>query len=125
MNRAEAFTQELQPLFHEAKRLSRKKPTDEMLDPTDHVRDLYRRLQEASREKYLLDRQIELLVSRVKIAIGENRGIEGVASWDWQERSTMDVKRFQKEHPVLYEEYKRDSSCRVFRPERVDLSADE
>ena len=125
VNRAEAFTQELQPLFHEAKRLSRKKPTDEMLDPTDHVRDLYRRLQEASREKYLLDRQIELLVSRVKIAIGENRGIEGVASWDWQERSTMDVKRFQKEHPVLYEEYKRDSSCRVFRPERVDLSADE
>ena len=96
-----------------------------MLDPTDHVRGLYRRLQEASREKYLLDREIELLVSRVKIAIGQNRGIEGVVVSGLAERSTMDVKRFQKEHPVLYEEYKRDSSCRVFRPERIDLSADE
>jgi hypothetical protein len=125
VDRAEAFTKELQPLAIEAKRLSRKKPTDKILDPTDDIRDLYRRLQEASREKYLLDRQIDLLVSRIKVAIGENCGIKGVAWWDWQERSTMDVKRFQEEHPILYEEYKRDSSCRVFRPERVDVPGNE
>jgi len=125
LDRAEAFTKELQPLSIEAKRLSRKKPTENILDPTDDILELYRRLREASREKYLLDRHIDLLVSRIKVAIGENCGIKGVASWDWQERSTMDVKRFQREQPVLYEEYRRDSSCRVFKPERVDVPGDE
>ena len=99
--------------------------TDRIVDAADDIRDLYQRLREASREKYLLDRQIALLVSRVKVAIGENRGIKGVALWDWQERSTMDIKRFQNERPSLYEEYKRDSSCRVFKLDRVDLPDDD
>ena len=121
VNRAEHFTKEFQPLSREAKRLSRKKPSDRIVEATDDIRDLYQRLRKASLERYLLDREIELLVSKVKIAIGEHRAIDGVASWDWQERSSMDIKRFQKEQPSLYEEYKRDSSCRVFRLDRVDL----
>ena len=122
VKRAEAFTREFHPLSREAKRLSRQKPAGIGVGPTDDIRDLYQRLRKASLERYLLDRDIELLVSKVKVAIGENRGIDGVASWDWQERTTMDVKRFQQEQPSLYEEYKRDSSCRVFRLDRVDLS---
>jgi hypothetical protein len=45
--------------------------------------------------------------------------MKGVASWKWVERWTMDIERLKKEQD---EQYKRDSSARVFRLERVDLT---
>jgi predicted phage-related endonuclease len=45
-----------------------------------------------------------------------------VASWKWVERWTMDIERFKNEREDLYEQYKRNSSARVFRLERVDLT---
>ena len=122
IGRAEAFAKEFCRYSSEAKTLSRRKPSNQVAVATDEVRGLYDRLREAVQQKYLLDREIELLVSKVKVAIGESRAIDGIASWDWRTRSTMDIKRFQQEEPSLYEEYRRDSSCRVFRLYRIDLT---
>jgi hypothetical protein len=58
VDRAEAFANEFHPLSREAKRLSRKKPSDRILEATDDIRDLYQSLRKASWEKYLLDREI-------------------------------------------------------------------
>jgi hypothetical protein len=124
VGKAEAFVREHQPLLRQAKLLCRKRPTDTLLEPTREMLDIYRELRELRREKFLVERRIELLASKVQIAIGENLGMKGVASWKWVERWPMDTKRFQKEHEALYEEYKRDSSSRMFLLEQVDLAKD-
>ena len=82
----------------------------------------YRQLRAAERELFLLERRIELLESKVQVEIGENRGMKGVATWEWGTRFTMDVPRFRKEHEALYEKYKRDSGGRRFCLDRVDLT---
>lgn len=122
INEAEAFISESQPLLREAKKLSRKKPNDTMVDPTDETRDIYLQLRKANREKFLLERRIELLESKIQVAIGENCGMKGIASWKWVDRWTMNLARFKKEHENLFKEYKRNSGSRTFCLDRVDLT---
>ncbi|MGB2633981.1 MAG: GIY-YIG nuclease family protein [Candidatus Acidiferrum sp.] len=122
INEAEAFMTEYQPLLGLARKLRRKKPTDAMVDPPDEVRAIYTQLRDAIRESFPLNRRVELLQSKIQVAIGDNRGMNGVASWKWEDRWEMDVQRFRKEQAPLYEKYKRDSGRRVFRLERVDLT---
>lgn len=113
---------EFQPLFREASKLRRKKPSETLVDPSEEMREIYRELREASRQKFLLDRRIELLETKIQVAIGENRGMSGVASWKWADCWTMDINRFRKERKELYEEYKRNSGTRKFCLERADLA---
>lgn len=122
INEAEAFIRESQPLLLEAKRLCRKKPNDTMVDPTDEMREIYLQLRKANREKFLLEQRIELLESKVQVAIGENCGMKGIASWKWVDRWAMNVARFKKEHENLFEEYRRNSGSRTFCLDRVDLT---
>lgn len=124
LGEAEAFVRELQPLLRQAKRLGKKRPTDTLLEPTPEMLGVYQELRDLHRRKFLVERRIGLLTSRVQVAIGENLGMKGVASWGWVERWPMDTKRFQKEHEALYKEYQRDSSSRTFLLEQVDLAQD-
>jgi Meiotically up-regulated gene 113 len=122
VDQAVAFMKECQPLFREVKKLSRKKPNSSIVDPPDEMTEVYRQLREANRDRFLLDRRIELLESKVQVLIGENLGMRGIASWKWVDRWTMDIKRFKKEQEKLYEKYKRDSGGRRFCLAKVDLT---
>jgi hypothetical protein len=126
IEKAVAFIKECQRFVPDAMKLRRKKPNDTMLDPPEEMREIYRQLREAGREKFLLEKRIELLESRVQVAIGENRGMKGVASWKWVDLWTMNTVRFKRENPTMYkrlfEKYKRDSGNRKFCLERVDLT---
>jgi hypothetical protein len=126
VDEAVAFIEQSRPLVLNAKRLCRKKPTDENVEPTDEMRSVYRELRAADREMYLLLRRIEFLKSTLQLAIGENRAITGVASWEWVQRWTMNLALFEKTEPKLYaklyETYKRDSGSRKFALEQVDLT---
>jgi hypothetical protein len=97
-----------------------------MVDPPDEMHAIYRQLREATRESFLLERRIELLRSKIQVAIGENRGMKGLASWEWADHWEMNIPKFREEEPALYEslyeKYKRDLSRRVLRLERVDLT---
>jgi len=72
-----------------------------------------------SRQKYLIEKQMLLLESKIQVAIGARCGMKGVASWKWVERWTMYIERLKKEQD---DPYKSDSSALVFRLERVDLT---
>ena len=126
IDQAVAFMKELLPLLDGVKKLRRKKPNETMIDPSDEMLDVYRRLRKATREKFLPDRRIELLESKIQVVIGENRGMTGVASWKRNDCWKMDTTRFKKEksalYAELYEEYKRNSGSRKFCLERVDLT---
>jgi hypothetical protein len=126
IDEAEAFMKEYQPLLGQAAKLRRKKDNGAMVDPPDEMRAIYRQLREATREKFLLDRRIELLQSKIQVVIGDNRGMKGVASWEWEDHWEMNIPKFREAEPALYdalyEKYKRDSGRRVFRLERTDLT---
>jgi hypothetical protein len=122
VDKAVAFINRCQPVLREANKLRRKKPNDTVLEPTVSMLRIYRQLRDLSRKQFLMERRIEYLMGKVQVAIGENHGIKGIASWKWEDRWTMDVKRFQKEHETLYEQYKRDSGSRKFRLDRIDLT---
>jgi hypothetical protein len=123
VNEAVAFLGKSQPICREADKLQRRKPVnDTMLEPPSEMREIYRQLRALCREKYFIDQQIVFLESKIQVAIGDNSGMNGIASWKWEDRWTMDTKRFKKEQKALYEEYKRDSECRKFQLERVDLT---
>jgi len=104
VDQALAFMKEFQPLLRAANKLRRKKPNETMVEPSDEMLEIYRQLREASRERFLVDRRIELLESKIQIAIGESSGMKGVASWKWADCWRMDIKRFKKERGSLYEE---------------------
>jgi hypothetical protein len=122
VDRAVAFMGEFQPLLSEAKKLCRKKPNNTMAEPPSEMLNIYRQLRELSRERYLIEQRIAFLETKIQVAIGDNCGMKGVASWKWVDRWTMDIKRFKSEQEALYDKYKRNSSGRKFRLERVDLA---
>ena len=121
---ATATMNELQPLCLEADKFKRKKPTNEMVEATNEMLEIYRELRQLVRDKYLMERRIELLESKIQLAIGDNLGMKGIASWKWRDQLKMDTARFKREHEVLYKEYQINLGQRVFLLERVDLIGD-
>jgi hypothetical protein len=115
VDEAAALVHELQPLLQKANELRRTKPAETILDRSDELRQVALELRAAQDQRWLLERRIELLVSRIQIAIGENCGMEGVASWKWKDHWEMDTKRFEADHKELYEEYLRNSGARDLR----------
>jgi predicted phage-related endonuclease len=122
INESIRVVEELQPLIGEAETLRQQEPSEQIAEPSEEMVEIHRRLRELSRQKYLIEKQMALLESKIQIAIGARCGMKGVASWKWVERWTMDIERFKNERDELYEQYKRNSSSRVFRLERVDLT---
>ena len=121
--KATAFMKELQPLSRKVKSLRRIKQKETMLGPSDEMRQVALRFEEAKNEYWLLERGIELFASRIQAEIGENRGIEGVASWKWKSHPEMNTKRFKRDHPELYEEYAEDLGRRELHIELRSVDA--
>jgi len=123
VDRAVAFVQKSQPLLCEANRLRGQKLLNAMLvEPTSEMFQIYRELRAKRHEKNLIEQQIAFLESQIQVAIGNNSGMRGIASWRWTDRWTMDMERFKKEQDALYQEYKRNSGSRRFCLERIDLT---
>ncbi|MGC1370778.1 MAG: GIY-YIG nuclease family protein [Candidatus Sulfotelmatobacter sp.] len=123
VDKAVAFVEESQPVCREAAKLRRRKPaSDTMLEPSSEMLGIYRQIRTLCREKYLIDQQIVFLESKIQVAIRDNSGMMGVASWKWEDRWTMDTVLFKKEQQGLYDAYKRNSGGRKFQLERVDLT---
>ena len=114
---AQLFLAESLPVLQKAKEFERQKTMAHMLEPTEEVFLIKRKLKEALRQSYILERQVEVLQGQLQIAIGENLGIKGVASWKWREQWKLNQALFKKEEPKLFEKYCKLSSSRVFRLE--------
>ena len=112
-----AFLSTALPLLDKAAKLQKTKPNDETLEPSAHDLELYNQLRDAQKELFFLKQKVILLQSQIKIAIGANLGIRGIASWRWQETARFNLTVFKAEQPEIYERYRRVSESRVFRIE--------
>ncbi len=113
---AEVFLTANLPIIQQAKKLQHQKPRGTALRLADEeIKALHRDLKEAVRQSFFLAQHIELLQSKLQIAIGDDLGIDGVALWKWRETVTLNSKLFKSEEPELFEKYKRMSATRCFR----------
>ena len=61
-----------------------------------------------------LEQKIAALRGKIRLEIGENLGIRGIASWKWREQWQLDQEALKRDAPEVYERFKRLSACRVF-----------
>jgi Meiotically up-regulated gene 113 len=117
---AVAFVSEAQELIENAAKVRKRKPTGAMLYPTPELVDLYRKLKARERDCFLIEQEILVLQSRMQIVIGENTGIDGLATWKWRDTVTLDLKKLQREEPDTYKalrlRYERTTGTRYFEP---------
>jgi hypothetical protein len=121
VDQALSFFQDYHSAHSLAEALQKEKPDETVAEPTEEIRNIYRQLRELNKERFLIDERITLLEDKVKLAIGNARGMTGIASWKWVDRLRFDEKRFKHEHADLHEEYRRNMGCREFRLVRSDL----
>lgn len=125
-DRAVVFVREFQPLVAAVEKLREQRPPDTVAEPTDEIKHAYRELRTARRDRLLLDQRIEFLESKIQVAIGQNRMMKGIASWEWVDNWQLDLTAFKDAEPEeygrLYGQYKRNSGTRRFVLEKVDLT---
>jgi Meiotically up-regulated gene 113 len=110
VDQALAFLAESQPLCREADELKQRKPlNDTPVEATPEMLEAYRQLRRLRQENYLMEKQICLLESKIQVAIGDAVGMQGIASWKWVSRPTLDIARFKAEQESLYQAYLRES----------------
>lgn len=118
---AEAFFAKCRPAVEAARRFAGVKPSGRLKTPTTTAAALHEQLRAAERERYLLEQRILLLQSRLQMEIGESLGIDGVASWRWQEQWRLDIRSLKEKEPAVYERHRRLFCHRVFVLERGRL----
>lgn len=114
---AESFLAERAPVLQEATKLQKARPINRTLEPSEETRSLHRELRDALRQAFLLEQKISLLQGRIQLAIGENLGVRGLASWKWREQWKLDQEALKREEPKVFDRFKRLSCARVFRVE--------
>ena len=57
----------------------------------------------------------EVLENRIKQFIGNNSGIEGIASWSIRTASRLDQNSFKEKYPEIFEDCKVEASNRTFK----------
>jgi Meiotically Up-regulated Gene 113 (MUG113) protein len=120
---AQAFVEKAQPLIHQAERLRKEKPSNEVLvEPCNEMFQVYQRLRKVRRDRYLIEQEIAFLESKIQVAIGRNAAMREIASWKWTDHWALDIDRFKKEQDALYQQYKRNSGYRRFSLKRADLT---
>jgi len=123
---AMAFVAECQPLVAAAEKLRGQKPANTVAEPTQVIKQVHRELSMVRRERLLLGQRIEFLESKIQVAIGQNRGMAGIASWDWVDNWQFDVTAFKDEEPEEYARlnkvYNRNCGTRRFILEKVALT---
>jgi T5orf172 domain len=108
---------ESQRLKSDAAVLGKKKPANKtMLAASDEILQLYEELRLVSRDEFLLQRRVEVLESKIKLATGENIGIADVFEWKWIPGQRINIEALKKARPNLYKlllkHFKNDTSHR-------------
>ncbi len=112
-----------EPIIQAARTLRRKKPTGKMHPPSSEELKLCRELKIARAEAYLLAQEIDTLEARIQLSIGDNDGLEGIASWKWVEQQRFRLDLFREKHPRLFRRYTGPIAGRVFKLVNARASA--
>ena len=69
-------------------------------------KDLYEKIIEVRKQSKDIEKQKRELENRLRAAIGDEPGIDGIATWKpSKSKRVFDKNKFRDEHPDLYEKY--------------------
>lgn len=91
-------------------------PTDETIEIEQTFEEKLEKLENIKEKIKLLDNEKEDIEKKIQLKLANaTYGICGNynISWKTQERKTLDTPRLKKEHPEIYEDYKKISNYRV------------
>jgi putative phage-type endonuclease len=96
-----------------------KDTVDDAIEATPEIEDMARKLSAYKTAAKNIDAKIDAVKFEIQKYM-EDHAVLNIAgkkahSWKWQTARRFDTKAFQKDHADLYEEYKKESSTRVFR----------
>ncbi|PXX66913.1 hypothetical protein DFR70_103668 [Nocardia tenerifensis] len=84
--------------------------TETMVDPTDEITAAHRRLVQIEAEQRALADEAEPLRRAILLAIGKDRGITGVATYDKADSNRwFDAEKFEAEHPDIARQFLKTS----------------
>lgn len=89
-------------------------PTEIITEPSNEIFDVYSELKKAKQEQFFIEKRVEALEAIIKCAIGDNLGIEGIATWKASERKGLDSKMVEANYPEVYNECLKVSVSRRF-----------
>ena len=115
IEKAKRLFQEVEKECDTVEQLRDKQSNGSMLDCSEEARSVYTQLRDIRHSMKKLEFEELRLENRLKILIGENEGIEGVATWKTQTLQRFDTKKFKAEHPDLYESFLEPKLSRVLR----------
>jgi len=96
-----------------------KDTVDDAIEATPEIEEMARKLSAYKTAAKNIDAKIDAVKFEIQRYM-EDHAVLNIAgkkahSWKWQTARRFDSKAFQKDHADLYEEYKKESSTRVFR----------
>jgi hypothetical protein len=124
VDEAVSFFAEFQPLRGQAEAMKSRIPRETMAKPSGEALQIHRELREQMNQRYFIQQRIELLEAKIKVAIGDESGMQGVASWKWVEQLVFDRSKFKMEHPELYQRYIRNGGHRTFLVDRIETDGE-
>ena len=92
-------------------------PSDEILEPDESLKELYRKLRLARQKEFFAKLDVSNFESAIKAKIGSCSGIRGIASWKMSNTRRVDSNLLKQKHPDIYEECSKVSSFRRFKLE--------
>tara|TARA_B100001093_G_C26672249_1_gene946704 strand:+ start:157 stop:762 length:606 start_codon:yes stop_codon:yes gene_type:complete len=87
-------------------------PTEVMIDATESILEIHKKLFVAKQKEFFIKKEIENLEAELKNNIQGNLGITGVATWKLTTRTIVDQKTLKENYPLIFEECSKASTCR-------------
>jgi hypothetical protein len=112
---ARTYLEEDRPLKKKAAALGKQQSDDQLLQPGDRERQIYRALQRACVGKYLAETHYEHCENEMKLVIGASAGLEGLVSWKTETAMRFDEGAFKAAYPELHQAFLRPRRRRPFR----------
>lgn len=96
-----------------------KDTVDDAIEATPEIEEMARKLSAYKTAEKNIKEKIDAAKFEIQKYMGEHAVLniagQKAHSWKWQTARRFDSKAFQKDHGDLYEQYKKESSTRVFR----------
>lgn len=85
------------------------------ISPDDEILKIYHKLCRIKGIINNLQFEKEILENQLKSKIGNNDGIDGIATWKTQTQFRLDQKTFKEKHPDIYQAFAVESKTRIFK----------
>lgn len=106
------------PKIKESDSYKDKEPNDVIVPASSEIVNVYEELRKAKQQEFFIKQKINSLESAIKCSIGQNLGVEGIASWKWILSDKLDTSGLKEKYPDIVSEFTQKSGARRFSLER-------